>query len=529
MPSFDTDKLFFFERSAANRAGKGTKDIVADPSAYEHLDVHDTHWRRILSPADTSCGPFMHDGMSFDSIEHGVLYAKAQMFFPKALPDYQNDKAKFITQMKTKKIPEAKAHEWDSNNAHYALASSKFMECKKARDVLVATLNAQLWLIRTGASPDIRLTWLEEVRDTCSQSHHHVGSSHHNRHQVEQKTNNKKNAVNVNLLVNAFAKQANIRNTKINVAVPHQNLKDGKDPWVSKQERLQERLRVMEEVKKENKILKDKLRSKTKPESKLTKMIGRAKGKATDKTQQGNGAAAVKENKSGKDDMYDKSRQVISKALMEYGASADAADAVAGSIVNELRNTYTGDARQKVFSIIRNLKQPTGKETEPDLAQRLLNGTMSARELLSLDTRNYYPSRDRNLMIKKDRKQTGEPSINNSVLMSNITFTEAETNEITTWKYGHAYNMLSSVLSGEPLEIKDAFFNSVIRFVVQTVRRSPAREGKANALSKALEMKTLRVMDRLQSTHAGVNGLSRMKVQLTKEGTSVVAKFVKDA
>lgn len=574
MPSFDTDKLFFFERSAATHAGKGTKDVVADPAAYANLDSLDTHWRRVLAPADTSCGPFHHNGVVHDSIDHGLLYAKARVFFPKLLAEYQSDKSKFISQVRGKKIPVAKAHEWDSANEYFALASSKYKGCKKSRDILLATQNAQLWLIRTGTQ-DTRLAWLEEVRESSNSplQRTSLGSekarSANKASNIKPSTSNKqsnkpinKDPINIDSLIGNLAKQATLVNkeNKNNNNTQNNNKQNNKnktsnvqklnnanrgsggtsseDPAKSKPlggKRLrptkQERMQVLSEIEKEDKAARNKLRNMTRS-TKLSRLIGRAKEQKVkhdkqekqEKQEKQDNKVSVPTKPTGATDVYDRSKLVISKALMDYGAPIDKAEDLAQAIIHELKTDFKGDLRQKVFSIIRNMKKPTSNVEEADLAQRLINGTVSPKLLVAMNTRDYYPSRNMNLLVRKDRKQTKSSSVDYAKLGVNVNYSDAESKEITTWKYGHAYNMLASVLAGESQVVLDSIINAIVRYSVYAMRQSPSAKG----LGQALEMKTLRVVDRLRTQHGGINGLARLKMQIPSD-TEAIARLVNGA
>ncbi len=78
-----SDKLFFYSKSAAKKAGKGAKEVVARPEAYAELDAmtaRGVNWRKTLSNFHVCEFPF--EDLRYLTIEHGFHAAKIALADP---------------------------------------------------------------------------------------------------------------------------------------------------------------------------------------------------------------------------------------------------------------------------------------------------------------------------------------------------------------------------------------------------------------------------------------------------------------
>lgn len=165
------DKLFFYSKSKDVDPGKGANEEIESIEDYINLKGY-PNFRRVLSNFHVC--PFKFEGHTYNSIEH-VFQAKKV-----ALAD--QDKAFLFTiesgheigsgdgqiaQKNRKLVVLSKEvlHRWDLIKADVMkrAAIQKYIACKQAREILMATNKAQLWHIVSRKKP-VRFVHLEEIR-----------------------------------------------------------------------------------------------------------------------------------------------------------------------------------------------------------------------------------------------------------------------------------------------------------------------------------------------------------------------------
>ena len=140
------DVLQFYSASASAPApGKGKGESVAEPSKYTALQSHDG-WRRIL--ASFSETPFVWKGLTWKTAEHAYRAWHLETKNPAVFLAYsQGD------------IP--KASPVPNENVLKEILHEKFTQNAKAKEILLLTGDAELWL----SVPKVHWTWLEEIRE----------------------------------------------------------------------------------------------------------------------------------------------------------------------------------------------------------------------------------------------------------------------------------------------------------------------------------------------------------------------------
>ncbi len=492
------EKLYFFARSAAASAGKHKNDYIRNPFSYQGLDAIDPHWRRILAPADASCGPFTFDGHSFDSTEHAILYVKAKKFFPDTVSEYASDKAHFISRIGAKKIPDDGLEE-----EYVKITKAKLKTCKLAKEVLIGTNDAELWLIRQGKAGDIRLTWLEQARAEIGQNKNNSGTAaDKKRFQVQ--------------LIKVGRKDKKPEKQENAPAVHQQAAAVKIQAALNRRERALDRKQVEKEVKKEDKSIINKEKEKKAAIHAMGKMLSKLSLKPADNAQQ---------TEEISDATQQKWHDLIEKTLLSSGASASQATQIATDVVLHTVAQYGSDekaGREKILSINSNMKKkPDASCVEDLLATRLISGELTAQQVVAMSARDYYPSHYLHLDAQKDRKEFKlSVEIQNKNLNANVAFSTDEAHDVVKWKHGHAYNLLQSMLTHEDEDTKVSILEKIARYAILAHRHETSVP-----LEHILEAKTIRVIDRLRSHHGGINGLTRMRGMTS----SIRNKFIIDA
>ena len=494
------EKLYFFARSAAAPAGKNKNDYIRNGFAYQGLDAIDAHWRRILAPADASCGPFTYDGHSFDSIEHAILYVKAKKSFPALVPEYSTDKAHFLSRMAAKKISD------DGLDQEYVnITKAKLKACKLAREVLLGTHDAELWLIRHGTAGDIRLTWLEQARSEHRQSKSSKNNAENNegkssRFQVELVKLGKKDKK----LANAPTTLQRAAGAKVQAAM-------------TQRERALDRKQVEKEVQKENKSIMNKEKEKKSAIHAMGKMLSKLTIKPA-----GQHAEHPEEISEATQQKW---LSLIKNTLLSSGASASQATQIATDIVLNTIAQYGSDekaGREKILSINSNMKKkPDETCIEDILAHRLISGEVTAQQVVAMSAKDYYPSYYLHLDAVKDRKEFKlSLEFKNGNLNTSVAYSTEEAADVLKWKHGYAYNLLQSMLTHESEEETLSILEKIATYAILAHRHDTSV-----SLEHILEAKTIRVIDRLRSHHGGMNGLTRMRA-MTKGSRN---RFIIDA
>ena len=162
----------FFSQSKPLPActGAGEKKV----GDFSLLDERYPNHRKMLSNFWTG-SPFKVDGNWFKSIEHGLHYNKAMLFFPSRaqryisggdLADAEPIEVKRSTFKNVMPMNQIQLVQWNkmSEGVLADLAKAQYTQNANMRDMLIATGDAQLWHVLHGKRQ--RFTWLEKLRKT---------------------------------------------------------------------------------------------------------------------------------------------------------------------------------------------------------------------------------------------------------------------------------------------------------------------------------------------------------------------------
>ncbi|MCH2045657.1 MAG: NADAR family protein [Saprospiraceae bacterium] len=169
------DRFVFYSKSADKAPGKGSNEQVEDATAYTKLaSIKD--WRRILGNF-YECN-FIYEGRTYRTVEHALQAKKfepidKQLFESFALESNselsKSDGLAARRMRKTIRLNPQQLQKWDQSKiGHVAnMHRAKFSQCPKAKQVLLATGEAELWhyLSRQPKGKNLQ-HWdtLEEVR-----------------------------------------------------------------------------------------------------------------------------------------------------------------------------------------------------------------------------------------------------------------------------------------------------------------------------------------------------------------------------
>ena len=165
------DKLLFWSRSPNAAPGSGTGEVVLNPFDYPDLaSIPD--WRKVLS--NFHVAPFKMDGMTFNTIEHAFQAYKISLADPEAAFLFALESGSELSrgdglaaqrQRKMVRLDPAQLRHWGKikEGVMAQAAARKYEQCQKAREVLAATKNAQLWHIVSRSKP-VRFIHLELIR-----------------------------------------------------------------------------------------------------------------------------------------------------------------------------------------------------------------------------------------------------------------------------------------------------------------------------------------------------------------------------
>ena len=165
------DKFCFYSKSRDVKPGKGANEIVNDASQYEELgQIKD--WRKVLSNFHVS--QFVYNGLTYNTIEH-VFQAKKIELVDKEKALWftvesnheigQGDGEMARKNRKLVKLDKEHLTAWSKirDQIMKDAAIAKYATSEEARNVLMATKEAELWHIMPRAAP-VRFTHLEEIR-----------------------------------------------------------------------------------------------------------------------------------------------------------------------------------------------------------------------------------------------------------------------------------------------------------------------------------------------------------------------------
>ncbi|KAL0480074.1 swarming motility protein YbiA [Acrasis kona] len=164
-----SDILFFYSKSADKPPGRGVNEKVNDSSIYTNLTKN---WRRTLSNFHTSS--FEYEGKKYRTIEHcfhakKIAIASAERALEFSLDSRSKlsrgdgDEARKNRKMITLSKTDLAKWNFIKSDALEKMQFCKFSQVADARQVLLATCDAELWH-GTRGTPKIRQFTLENVR-----------------------------------------------------------------------------------------------------------------------------------------------------------------------------------------------------------------------------------------------------------------------------------------------------------------------------------------------------------------------------
>lgn len=167
-----SNRLAFYSKSRDVDPGRGTQERVDDLRRYYELAKF-PNWRRTLS--NFHVAPFLFDGMTYNSIEHVFQAKKIELADPIKAHAFTIESSSEIglgdgsvaqRNRKLVQLDKVLLATWNqmSQDVMARAAVCKFAQCPAARDVLLATRDAELWHIVSRKSP-VRFVHLEHIRD----------------------------------------------------------------------------------------------------------------------------------------------------------------------------------------------------------------------------------------------------------------------------------------------------------------------------------------------------------------------------
>jgi predicted NAD-dependent protein-ADP-ribosyltransferase YbiA (DUF1768 family) len=165
----NSDILYYYSGSANKVPGKGVNETVSQPSNYIALR-NIPNWRRVLS--NFYEGEFVYRGLWYRTVEHAwqgrkISYADETKatYFSMDSNHYIGREGGDIARSNRKMVilSRDQIREWETSDEIEEILYAKFSQVPLAREVLLATHDAQLW---HGAprTPKKRQTSLENVR-----------------------------------------------------------------------------------------------------------------------------------------------------------------------------------------------------------------------------------------------------------------------------------------------------------------------------------------------------------------------------
>ncbi|HAS44809.1 MAG TPA: hypothetical protein DCS93_30295 [Microscillaceae bacterium] len=174
------DRFVFYSKSADIAPGSGTHEFVAEQSKYINLAAT-PHWRRILGNF-YECA-FVYENRTYYTLEHALQAKKFQAIDQILFESFAQESQSALAfqggvearkMRKTIMLTPAQLAKWDQEKiAHVEnMQWAKFSQCIKAREVLLATQQAELWHFLARAPKGRNLqhwTSLENVRARLQQ------------------------------------------------------------------------------------------------------------------------------------------------------------------------------------------------------------------------------------------------------------------------------------------------------------------------------------------------------------------------
>jgi ribA/ribD-fused uncharacterized protein len=167
------DKLFFYSKSRNVLPGKGANESVQDINMYPNLcKIKD--WRKVLS--NFNVHPFEYEGKTYNSIEH-VFQAKkielvdkekSLLFTVESDSEIGKGDGEIARKhRKLVKLDKDMLYKWSQirDKIMEDAATCKYQSCEEARNVLIATNQAELWHIVSRSNP-VRFEHLERIRSS---------------------------------------------------------------------------------------------------------------------------------------------------------------------------------------------------------------------------------------------------------------------------------------------------------------------------------------------------------------------------
>jgi ribA/ribD-fused uncharacterized protein len=165
----NSDKLYFFSKSAKVPPGKGKNEYVEDPNKYKGLP-HD--FRRVLS--NFHLAPFVFQGFTYNTIEHAFQAKKIELVDPVESRRFTLESGDpiglgdgVIAQKNRKlvKLSPTDLKKWDDIKCDIMKSASqaKYTQHPEAARILINTMDSELWHIVSRQKP-VRFTHIEEIR-----------------------------------------------------------------------------------------------------------------------------------------------------------------------------------------------------------------------------------------------------------------------------------------------------------------------------------------------------------------------------
>lgn len=174
------DRFVFYSKSADAPPGQGSNEQVENPDMYTKL-ASIPNWRQILGNF-YECA-FIYEGRTYLTLEHALQAKKFQGIDLTLFESFaQESKSKLAYRggaearkmRKTILLTATQLEKWDQEKISHVenMQWEKFSQCQKAKEVLLATQEAELWhfLARTPKGKNLQhWTSLENVRTRLRQ------------------------------------------------------------------------------------------------------------------------------------------------------------------------------------------------------------------------------------------------------------------------------------------------------------------------------------------------------------------------
>jgi predicted NAD-dependent protein-ADP-ribosyltransferase YbiA (DUF1768 family) len=170
-------QLFYFSKSADKKPGQGSNETLGsyEPTYLEELATI-PHWRKILS--NFYEGIFEFEGKHYQTVEHcfqgekisGVNSELGELFTIESDSKYSRGGGEMARrQRKMVMLNPSELFEWNQRKDILLerILRAKFTQVKRARQVLIATREAELWHGARGV-PKARQLSLEKIRNDLS-------------------------------------------------------------------------------------------------------------------------------------------------------------------------------------------------------------------------------------------------------------------------------------------------------------------------------------------------------------------------